>query len=115
VGQCLAQAVQQYQPELRYDYFTTYGYTTASDHASFWARGVGAVEIGENFGPSTTENGCGSIADKNLYYHKSLDTLASINLDTAYPIHRAALAAFFAMASPNPYKFYLPYVPYQVP
>jgi leucyl aminopeptidase len=107
VGQCLAQAVQTYQPELTYDYFIS-GATYSSDHASFWSRGVGAIEIGENFGASTTENGCGNIADKNRYYHNSLDTLASINFSTAYPIHRAALAAFFAMASANPYKYYAP-------
>lgn len=114
VGQCLAQAVQIYQPELRYDYFIS-GATNASDHASFWSRNVGAVEIGENFYTTTTPNGCGSVSDMNANYHKSQDTLANINLETAYPIHRAALAAFFAMASANPIKYYFPYLPHQIP
>jgi hypothetical protein len=114
VGQCLAQAVQTYQPDLRYDYITS-GATRSSDHASFWDRSVGAVEIGENFYATTTANGCGNFSEMNPNYHKPLDTLAFINPNTAYSIHRAALAAFLAMASANPTMQYFPLVLNQVP
>jgi hypothetical protein len=110
VGQCLAQAVQTYEPTLRYDYFTISGVTYSSDHAPFWGRGIGAVEIGENFSSGSTTGGCGSVGDMNIHYHQYLDTLAGINYDTAYSIHRSALAAFFAMASVEPRTQFFPLV-----
>lgn len=45
--------------------------TNRSDHASFWARGIGAVIVSENFFGN----------DANPCYHKSCDTLDRINLD----------------------------------
>lgn len=74
VGQCLAQALAAYNLNISADYLTSEA-TSASDHASFWSRGVGAVLLHEN--GFTAGSTCGGVRDRNPYYHTVNDTIAN--------------------------------------
>lgn len=97
VGSCITQAITSYDLGLSYDFLTA-GATNRSDHASFWAKNVGAVEILENFFDNYQVNGCNGI-DVNPNYHRSTDTLDKINKPTSLAITKAALASAIAMAA----------------
>lgn len=110
VGACMVSSIQAYNIPLSFDYITT-GATTASDHASFWNKGVGAVEIGENFDYNTLPGGCAG-SDSNPYYHTTNDTLSAMNLPVGFQITQAALATLFNMAGEAPpnYPVFLPVI-----
>lgn len=105
VGQCVVNTIEAYDLSLAYDYLT-YGATSASDHATFWYLGIGAVEIGENFFYNELPGGCAG-SDINPYYHKATDTAEHINESTGFDIVQAALGAAFSMAL-EPASVYLP-------
>jgi hypothetical protein len=71
-----------------------------SDHNSFWEKGIGAVEILENFSSGRVTDACGGHGEHSPYYHKTTDTLKRINLQTGFAITRASLAAGAGMAEP---------------
>lgn len=98
VGNCFANSIAAYNLNLSYDFITS-GATTASDHASFWNKGVGAIEILENGYNNSLPNGCIG-TDFNPYYHSSNDTIPNMSLSYTYDIARAGLASIAAMAIP---------------
>lgn len=109
VGQCLAQAIDEYDLDLSYDYLTNSA-TYRSDHASFWNQQTGAILVVENFFPESDANRCGGM-DANPYYHSTDDTLARVNLATGTAITRAVLAAALGMAEAGLTKpTYLPLI-----
>jgi hypothetical protein len=108
VGTCITQAISAYDLGLSYDFLTS-GATNRSDHASFWAKNVGAVEILENYFSNTQVGGCSGI-DVNPNYHKSTDTLDKINKSTSLAITKAALFAALAMAEYELQPYYFPFV-----
>jgi hypothetical protein len=78
------------------DYLTAKS-TDRSDHGSFWAANVGAVEVLENLFDSGQPDGCKG-ADANPNYHTANDTSSGLNPDTASHIIRAALATVLTLA-----------------
>jgi hypothetical protein len=61
---------------------------TGSDHSSFWDQGYSAV-MGIEANPLT-----------NPFYHRTTDTLATLNMDFAAAVTRAALATAATLALP---------------
>jgi hypothetical protein len=111
VGSCFVQAIQAYQPDLSYGFLTT-GATGASDHASFWAKQVGAIEVLENYPYNSLDpNGCpGGTDDWSPYYHQHTDTIDHLTLPYTYNVARAALAAAFSLASQEYNHIFFPYI-----
>ncbi len=98
VGNCFANSINSYNLNLFYDFITS-GATTASDHASFWNVGVGAIEILENGYNNSFPNGCVG-TDFHPYYHSPNDIVPYLALPFVYDIGRAGLATIAAMAIP---------------
>jgi leucyl aminopeptidase len=96
IGRCLADTATLYDLDLTYDYLI-YDAIRASDHASFWDAGVGAIEVLENFSPHNYQGGCRN-ADKNPSYHSQLDIIDNMNIDTAHAIARAVIASVASLA-----------------
>lgn len=109
VAACFVTAMHVYNIDLRYDYLTS-GATSSSDHSSFWAQGIGAVEVLENYFTNTQPNGCTG-RDSNPYYHTPNDRVEYLNPQSGFDITRAGLAAAFSLANPVPvYRNYFPLV-----
>lgn len=109
VASCFVTAMRAYQINLTYDYLTS-GASPYSDHSSFWDKGIGAVEVLENFYVHTQPNGCTG-ADRNPNYHTGNDRIEYLNPDSGFEITRAGLAAAFSLANPVPViRYYLPLV-----
>jgi hypothetical protein len=109
VGQCVVDSIGAYNLNLTYDFLNNNSATNRSDHASFWGKQIGAVEILEDYFVSSPLTGCKAPSgDGNPYYHSSNDTLEHINTVTGLAITKAALAAGLAMAGPQPvvYRYY---------
>lgn len=97
VGACFMQAITSNGLNLKVDYLNGYN-MTFSDHASFWNKGVGAVEVLENSFYNDAAQGCGGVIDENPNYHTPDDTIRNMNLPSGFEIVRAALAAVSARA-----------------
>jgi hypothetical protein len=99
LGACLAAHGDRHGLALDHDLLTE-GATWASDHASFWAAGVPAVEIAENFFEPSEPGECAG-ADFNPYYHTTQDRAAlAVHLAFAFPVAQAALATLIGEAMP---------------
>lgn len=96
VAGCLADTIEIYEPELKFDYLVDKA-RGSSDHTSFWAEGVGAIEILENFDTHDYASGCGE-SDINPNYHTEGDLVGAMNIDTGHAIARAAIAAAARLA-----------------
>jgi Zn-dependent M28 family amino/carboxypeptidase len=110
VGQCFAQTIAAHQIPLKFDYINSPHALSSSDHGSFWAANVGAVEVGENFLTYGTPGGCVG-ADQNPNYHKATDTIEFLNLEYGFAITQAALATVYAMAGPVDKPFIQSFLP----
>lgn len=98
IAGCLADTIEIYEPELKFDYLVDKA-RGSSDHTSFWAEGVGAIEILENFDTHEYAGGCGE-SDINPHYHTEGDLVGAMNIDTGHAIARAAIAAAARLAEP---------------
>jgi hypothetical protein len=96
VGGCLADVIEGYPVELNVEYIVQDA-LRASDHASFWDQGVGAIEVLENFSDNGFPYGCGE-QDFNPYYHTDKDLIEHMNLDTGHAIAKAAIGAAASLA-----------------
>lgn len=103
IGQCLKESITAYDLDLRYDFIDNDSAYDLSDHAPFWAAGVPAVMLFENFFYQG-ETGCGVI-DRNYHYHQTTDTLTYINAETGFAILQAAIAAAAHLAGPESSDF----------
>ncbi len=99
IGQCFVDSIAAYQLGLPQPDYLIKGATSLSDHGSFWAAGVGAVEILENMFDQELPAGC-QASDKNGMYHTPQDTYDRLNPDSAIRIVRAALATAAGLAGP---------------
>lgn len=98
VGTCFANVIDNYELDLTYDYLTG-GATGASDHASFWAAGVGAIEVLENYFDNDLPGGC-DWRDKNPYYHTINDKIVYMNLPVTLSIAQAGIGTAASLAEP---------------
>lgn len=98
VGGCLADTIEAYDFNLKFEYIVKDA-IRASDHASFWNEGIGAIEVLENFRGNDLPNVCGE-SDRNPHYHTEDDLIQSMNLDTGHAIAKAAIAAVLRLAEP---------------
>ena len=99
IGQCFVASMEAYVPDLEeYDYLTDQA-IDRSDHGSFWAIDVGAIEVLQNMFDNDQPGGC-SNGDMNPYYHTQRDTVARINPQTGIAIVRAALGTLANLAGP---------------
>lgn len=96
LGGCLADIIEEYGINLKFDYIVQEA-ISASDHATFWQQGIGAIEVLENFSTNGFPNGCGE-RDFNPYYHTEKDLVENLNLDTGHTIAKAAIAAVARLA-----------------
>ena len=99
IGACFQTAAGVYSPALKVDAIDTYN-LTYSDHGTFWARGIGAVEVLENHTSGPPSDACGGYAEFSPYYHQTTDTLDKLNPQTGFAITRASLAAAAGLAVP---------------
>jgi len=101
VGQCMANVISTYGLDLNYDYLTyDSNLGCRSDHCPFLLKGIGAIEILENYAANSPSKGCGGLADPSPHYHKTSDTAANMNVSLAHDISRSAIAAAAMMAGP---------------
>lgn len=98
VGTCFTDVIDNYGLNLTYDYLTS-GATGASDHASFWYDGVGAIEVLENYFDNNLPGGCDG-GDKNPYYHTTNDKIAEMNLPVTLSIAQAGIGTAASLAEP---------------
>lgn len=98
IGGCLVDLLAAYDFNLNFDYLTENA-IGASDHSTFWRKGVGAIEILENFSTHDFEDGC-SGTDRNPNYHTEGDLVSAINPDTAHAIASAAILTAATLAEP---------------
>ena len=98
VGTCFSNVNTNYGLGLSFDYLTS-GATGASDHASFWDAGVGAVEVLENYFNNGLPNGC-SGQDRNPWYHTTNDKIAFMNLPVTLAIAQAGIGTAASLAAP---------------
>jgi leucyl aminopeptidase len=99
IGACFRAVMNAYQPGLQVDYLNGYD-MGFSDHSSFWDRGIGALEVLENYSYNGAQNGCQGVRDRNPDYHRTTDTIDHLDLDHGFAIAQASLAAGAGMAQP---------------
>ncbi len=99
IGTCMADVIDQYDLDLRFDFIDDDTAYMLSDHYPFWEAGVPAVMVFENFFYQEGET-CGNV-DRNTQYHTTADMLSYINQDTGYAILQAAIATLAHLAGPQ--------------
>jgi hypothetical protein len=70
-------------------------YATYSDHASFWDYGYKAILFIENAPPWSN----GTYYQRNIYYHTSVDTFGTLNMELVTKVTKLNLAAFAAFSA----------------
>lgn len=98
VGTCFTNVITNYGLNLTYDYLTN-GAIGASDHYPFWRKGVGAVEVLENYDNNGLPGGCDG-GDYNQNYHTINDKVASMNLPVTHAIAQAGIGTAASLALP---------------
>ncbi|QRN82691.1 Zn-dependent exopeptidase M28 [Chloroflexota bacterium] len=98
IGECLADSIQAYDLDLRFDLIDDSGAYKYSDHNAFWMNGIPAVMVIENY--SYQPDGVCGLTDRNYQYHRTTDILTYINQDTGFSIFQASLAALAQIAGP---------------
>jgi len=98
IGTCFTDVIDNYELDISYDYLTS-GATGASDHASFWAADVGAIEVLENYFDNDLPGGCDG-RDKNPYYHTINDKIVYMNLPVTLSIAQAGIGTAASLAEP---------------
>ena len=98
IGTCFTTVIDNYDLNLSYDYITS-GAIGASDHASFWAADVGAIEVLENYSTHTLPGGCVG-ADMNPHYHETTDRIQYMNLPVTHAITQAGIGTTASLAGP---------------
>ncbi len=98
VGTCFSNVNTNYSLGLSFDYLTS-GATGASDHASFWDAGVGAVEVLENYFNNNPPNVCVG-QDRNPWYHTTNDKITAMNLPVTLAIAQAGIGTAASLAAP---------------
>lgn len=98
VGTCFTEVNTLYNLGLTYDYLTD-RVIRASDHASFWDAGVGAIEILENY-QTDQGYGCGGRTDENPHYHKTTDTIDKMYLPATVATVKAGVGTVASLAKP---------------
>ncbi len=99
VGTCFTEVNTNYNLGLSYDYVTN-GAIGASDHASFWDAGVGAIEVLENFEEHDESLGCNGTEDWNPNYHKVTDTIDKMYLPATLATVKAGVGTTASLAGP---------------
>ncbi|NLE84647.1 MAG: M28 family peptidase [Chloroflexi bacterium] len=102
VGTCFTDVNNNYNLGLSHDYITT-GAIWASDHASFWNAGVGAIEILENMDAHPASNpayGCGGRKDENPHYHRITDTIDKMYMPATFATVKAGVGTVASLANP---------------
>ena len=97
VGSCFSSVNSNYNLGIKIEYLT-HEAIRASDHASFWDIGVGAVEILENFGQHSASYGCNGVRDKNPNYHKITDLIQNMFMPATHRIAQAGVGTVASMA-----------------
>lgn len=98
VGTCFTDVNTNYGLNLTYDYLTDRA-IRASDHASFWDAGVGAIEILENY-QLDPGYGCEDRRDMNPHYHKTTDTIDKMYLPATVATVKAGVGTVASLAKP---------------
>lgn len=99
VGTCFTDVNTNYALGLTYDYLTDRA-IEASDHASFWDVGVGAIEVLENYQTDPSTYGCGGRTDMNPHYHKITDTIDKMYLQATLATVKAGIGTAASLAEP---------------
>lgn len=97
VGTCFMNVINAYNLGVNVDYITN-GAIDRSDHASFWAKGVGAVEVLENYGTHPASFGCKGVQDQNPHYHRITDTIDKMYMPATHRIVQTGVGTVASMA-----------------
>ncbi|MBG0786843.1 MAG: M20/M25/M40 family metallo-hydrolase [Anaerolineaceae bacterium] len=98
IGACLADSIDAYGLDLRFDQIDDSSAYSYSDHNAFWLNGIPAVMVIENF--SYQPDGVCGLTDRNYQYHRSTDIMTYINQGTGFSILQASLATLAEIAGP---------------
>jgi len=99
IGNCFTNVNTNYTLGLTYDYLTDRA-IEASDHASFWDAGVGAIEVLENYQYDPVSYGCGGRTDRNPHYHRTTDTIDKMYLPVTLATVKAGIGTTASLAGP---------------
>jgi len=97
VGSCFSSINSNYNLGIKIEYLTNEA-IRASDHASFWDIGVGAVEILENYATHAASYGCNGVRDRNPNYHKTTDLIQHMYMPATHRIAQAGVGTVASMA-----------------
>lgn len=97
VGSCFTSVNSNYNLGVKVEYLTDLA-IRASDHASFWDIGVGAVEILENYDTHAASYGCNGVRDRNPHYHKTTDLIQNMFMPATHRIAQAGVGTVASMA-----------------
>ena len=97
IGTCFMGVINAFNLGVKVDYITN-GAIGRSDHASFWAKDVGAVEVLENYGTHPTSYGCKGVQDQNPHYHRLTDTIDKMYMPATHRIVQTGVGTVASMA-----------------
>jgi len=100
-GRCFTDVNENYNLGLKLEYidFTNMG---SSDHAPFWGKGIGAIELLENFDNHRNLTICGGERDRNPNYHQTTDTIDKMWMPATVAGVKAGVGAAASLAGPLP-------------
>ncbi len=99
VGTCFTDVNSNYDLGLSYDYLINEA-IRASDHASFWDAGVGAIEVLENYDKHSSAYGCGGRKDRNPNYHRTSDLINGMYMPATHATVQAGIGTTASLAGP---------------
>ncbi len=96
IGKLMMDIIDTYSLDLQAEYLTRDA-ISASDHASFWEREIGAVMLSANLTDGLESSMCEPI-EFNPYMHTEQDTVSNINPETGYELTRLAIITTIELA-----------------
>lgn len=100
-GKCFTDVNDNYNLGLNLEYIN-FTDMRSSDHAPFWEKGIGAIELLENFFLHSNPSICGGRQDKNPHYHQPTDTIDKMWMPATVAGVKAGVGAAASLAGPLP-------------
>lgn len=99
-GKCFTDVNENYNLGLKLEYidFKDMG---SSDHAPFWNKGIGAIELLENFYSDSQVSICNKVEDRNPAYHSKDDTIDKMWMPATIAGVKAGVGAAASLAGPE--------------
>ena len=99
-GKCFTDVNGNYNLGLKLEYID-FEDMRSSDHDPFWRKGIGAIELLENFDPHSEVDICNHREDQNPDYHKPTDTIDKMWMPATVAGVKAGVGAAASLAGPT--------------